>query len=268
MNSQLPANTRIGVLDSGVGGLSVLREIHRLLPSHPTIYFADSLHFPYGPRLADEIYGFVETITRFLLERGAVVIVLACNAASAASLLSLRAHFPNVPFVGMEPAIKPAVESTEASIVGVLTTQATADGPLYRRVLERFASGAQVVTQVAPQLVHIAETNSQHTIKNQRIIRRHIRPLLDAGADRIVLACTHFPFLAESIQAVAGPDIQLVDPGPAVARQTARVWPEGVAPAQAENAYFTSGSPDHLRKMLQTLIGVDDPVTGVAELQV
>ncbi len=268
MNSQQPANARIGVLDSGVGGLSVLREIHRLLPIHPTLYFADRLHFPYGPRPAAEIYGFVEAITRFLQARGAVVIVLACNAASAASLLSLRAHFPDVPFVGMEPAVKPAVESTEASVVGVLTTRATADGPLYRRVLERFASGARVVTQVAPELVHIAENNSQHTTQNQRIIRRHIHPLLDAGADRIVLACTHFPFLAESIQAIAGPGVQLVDPGPAVARQAARVWPEGITPARAENAYFASGSPDHLREMLQTLIGIDDPVTDVTELQV
>ena len=121
----------------GVGGLSVLREIHRLLPEIPTLYYADQAHIPYGPRSADEIREYVKAITEFLIGQGAGVIVIACHAASAASLQPLRQQYPDVPFVGMEPAVKPAAEATRSGVVGVLTTQATADGALYRRVLAR-----------------------------------------------------------------------------------------------------------------------------------
>jgi glutamate racemase len=130
---------KIGVFDSGLGGLSVLREIHRLLPNHPTLYFADQGHMPYGPRDPAEIHTFSRGITQFLLDRDAAVIVIACHSASANSLEKLRVEFPQVPFVGVEPAIKPAASASKSGVVGVLTTKATAEGPLYHRVLERFA---------------------------------------------------------------------------------------------------------------------------------
>jgi glutamate racemase len=251
------------VLDSGVGGLSVLREIHRLLPDHPTLYVADQFHLPYGSRDAAQISVFVEAIARFLIQRGAAIIVIACNAASAASLYHLRAQYPHVPFVGMEPAVKPAAQATKTGVIGVLTTRATADGPLYRRVLERYASNIRVITQVAPELVRIVEENSQHTPSSREIIRLHIQPLLDAGADQIALACTHFPFLMDVIQEMVGPDVRLIDPGPAVARQAARVWPARLPVVPAENLYYTSGSPGQFQAMLSTLIGVDALVEGV-----
>jgi glutamate racemase len=251
---------KFGVLDSGVGGLSVLREIHALLPDYPTLYFADQAHLPYGPRPPAEVRAYVTAIADFLIDRGAAVIVIACNAASAASLLDLRTQYPGVPFVGMEPAVKPAAAATRSGTIGVLTTQATASGPLYARVLEHHARQVQVITQVAPELVTIAEQNSQHTPENQAMIAHHLHPMLSAGADQIVLACTHFPFLAETIQALAGEQVRLVNPGPAVARQAARVWPLTAPPPQAANEYYTSGSPAQFRAMLRTLTGVDAPV--------
>ena len=241
------------MLDSGIGGLSVLREIHRLMPNHPTLYFADQAHLPYGPRPAEETRSYVETITRFLLERGAAVIVLACNAASAVSLYTLREKYPNVPFVGMEPAVKPAAEATQTGVVGVLTTRTTANGHLYQRVLERYAAGVQVMTQIAPELVRIAEDGSQHTPESRAIIQNYVQPMVEANADHIVLACTHFPFLSDTIQEFA-PKATVVDPAPAVARQVARVWPDGVMPQPAPHEYFTSGDVARFKAMVRRVI--------------
>lgn len=257
------SGAKIGVLDSGVGGLSVLREIHRLMPSHPTLYFADQSHLPYGPRDAAQISVFVTTIAQFLICQGAAMIVIACNAASAASLHGVRAQHPRVPFVGMEPALKPAAEATRTGVIGVLTTRATAEGTLYRQVLERYAANVRVITQIAPELVRIVEDNSKNTAESREIMRSYVQPFADAGADQIALACTHFPFMADAIQEIVGPDVDLIDPGPAIARQTARVWPPDVQVARDAHVYYTSGSPDTLRQMLRALIGVDSPVSGV-----
>ncbi len=254
-----PHPPKIGVLDSGIGGLSVLREIHRRLPHHPTLYYADQAHLPYGPRPAEETRRYVAAVTRFLLEHGAAVIVLACNAASAASLYDLREKYPNVPFVGMEPAVKPAAEATKTGVVGVLTTRTTANGHLYQRVLERYAGGVQVITQIAPELVQIAENGSQHTPESRAIIQGYVQPMVAANADHIVLACTHFPFLSDTLQAFA-PGITLVDPAPAVARQVARVWPDGLTPQPAPNEYFTSGNNSRFQAVVKRVI--TPPVTG------
>jgi len=253
------ANAKIGVLDSGIGGLSVLREIHRLMPGYPTCYVGDQAHLPYGPRSANEILTYVDAITQFLCAQGAAVIVLACHAASAPSLQALRQRYPSVPFVGIEPAIKPAIEGTKSGVIGVLTTRATADGALYRRVLERFGASARVITVVAPELVTLAEMGAKDTPEGEAVIKRYVEPLLEAGADHLVLACTHFPFLADTIQRLAGSQMTLVDPGPAVARQTAHVWP-GTAPADAPDTYYTTGNPEGFRAMLHSLIGVEAPV--------
>src|SRR5512147_3315383 len=143
----------IGIFDSGIGGLSVWREIAKQLPHEDTIYFADQIHIPYGPRSLQEIRLFSEAITRFLLERNCKIIVVACNAASAAALKHLRATLPDVPFVGMEPAVKPAAETTRTGVVGVLATPATFQGELFASVVERFANVVQLINQVCPGLV-------------------------------------------------------------------------------------------------------------------
>ncbi|MBA3870230.1 MAG: glutamate racemase [Anaerolineae bacterium] len=252
---------KIGVFDSGIGGLSVLREIHHLLPNHPTIYIADQANLPYGPRPITEIQAFSDRITRFLIEQGAVVIVIACNTASAASLEYLRAKYPDIPFVGMEPAVKPALEASKTGVVGVLSTRATAEGTLYKRLLERYAEDKRVITQIAPDLVRIAEEQSQNIPSSRSIISGYVRPMVDAGADHIVLACTHFPFLGDAIGEVAGQGVQLIDPSSAVARQTARLWSADLILVSAPNTYYTSGKTLNFQKTLKNLIGVEASVS-------
>lgn len=255
-------NPRIGVLDSGVGGLSVLREIHRQLPGHPTIYFADQANIPYGTRSVIQIDTFVVDIARFLQDQGAQVIVVACHAASTASLYQLRERFPEIPFVGMEPAVKPAAESTHTGVIGVLTTEATANGALYRRVLDQHASHVRVFTQIAPDLVQMVEETKQNTVGNI-VLRRHIDPMLKAGADQIVLACTHFPFLRDEINAIIGSQATIVDPGEAIARQVAHVWPQDVDPVPDKNHYYTTGNANRFQFSLQSLLGIDSSVLHV-----
>ncbi len=251
--SSKPTNPSIGVLDSGVGGLSVLREIHRLLPDIPTIYYADQAHLPYGPQPAEQIRAYVRAIADWLIAQGAVMIVLACHAASAASLDDLRALYPQMPMVGIEPAVKPAAEATKSGVIGVLTTQATADGTLYRRVVARYATNVRVITQVAPKLVTLVEQGGH----DEAILREYVDPLLDAGADQIVLACTHFPFLKADLEHIT--DAALVDPGAAVARQVGRVLPN-VPFAAGSNRYYTSGLPEVFQSMLKRLIDVETEI--------
>ncbi len=247
----------IGVFDSGVGGLSVLREIHQQFPELPTIYYADQAHLPYGPRPAEEIRVYVQRATNYLIAHGAVMIVLACHAASAASLHHLRSLHRDIPIVGIEPAVKPAAEATRSDVIGVLTTQATADGALYSGVVARYAVNLRVMTQVAPGLVTVVEQGTQDTPEGEAVLRSYLEPLLAAGADQIVLACTHFPFLKDAIEKIT--DVTLVDPAAGVARQVGRVLPQ-IEAWQTENRYFTSGSAAQFQTMLARLIGVEAQV--------
>ena len=216
-------SSSIGLFDSGVGGLSVAREIMRQLPAHPLIYLADQGHAPYGQRPLAEIRDFSGAITRFLLAQGSQVIVVACNTASAAALHWLRREFPDVPFVGMEPAVKPAVERTRTHHVGVIATAATFQGELFASLLERYASDVIVHTQICPELVPLVEAGELDTPAARAAVEGYLAPLSAAGIDELVLGCTHYPFLRPLIEAALGPDVDVIDPAPAVARQTARV---------------------------------------------
>ncbi len=198
---------KIGVFDSGVGGLSVLRAIRAQMPHLEVVFFADQAHVPYGPRSLEEVRSFSHSITRWLLAQGAKTIVVACNAASAASLYALRQSFPDVPFVGMEPAVKPAAEHTQSGVVGVLATPATFQGALYASVVERFAQGVEVLQDTCPGLVKQIETGELHTGETREILERAICPMLDKGIDTIVLGCTHYPFVIPLIQEIAGPGV-------------------------------------------------------------
>ncbi|MCL4252899.1 MAG: glutamate racemase [Anaerolineae bacterium] len=252
-------NGKIGVFDSGVGGLSVLREIHRLYPYIPTIYVADQKNVPYGPKSHDQILGFVRPIVDFFIQQGSEVIVLACHAASAAALYSLRQLYPAIPFVGIEPAVKPAVLATKTGVIGVLTTQATADGFLYRKVLNQYAQEAHVITQIAPRLVTLVESGEFSTETGRDIMREYIQPLIEQGADQLVLACTHFPFLADEIMRLVGDNVTLVDPGLPVAKQVGRVLPTNFTPATTPHTYFTTGDITLFQQALHHLIQVDSP---------
>ncbi len=254
----------IGVFDSGVGGLSILREIHRLLPAYPTLFFADQVHLPYGPRPHAELLEFSDGIARWMQSCGVQVIVIACHSASAAALYDLRARYPQLPFIGIEPAVKPAAEKTRSGVIGVLSTQATADGDLYRRTVARYAADVRVLTRVSPDLVTLVERGDWNTLAGMDIIRAHIDPLVTAGADQIALACTHFPFLIDALREAAGESVTFVDPSLGVARQVGRVLERYVMPpvngGTVTHSYATSGEPHALRKMLNRLLGVDAPV--------
>jgi len=256
----------IGIFDSGVGGLSVWREIVRQLPHAGTLYFADQAHVPYGPRSAKEILCFTKSITDFLAAQGAQIIVVACNTASGVALRPLRAAYPDVPFVGMEPAVKPAAEQTHNGRVGVIATPTTFQGTLFRQLAERFRHDVEIHTQICPGLVAAVEAGDLDTPKTRRLLKTCLAPLIATGIDQLVLGCTHYPFLRPAIQQLVGPSVAVIDPAPAVARQTGRLLEQHglVSPPEgpAHHTFFTSGPVEQLRRMAHTLVGYDGDVVG------
>jgi len=265
---RLEAETRpIGVFDSGVGGLSVLRAIRQTLPAETMIYLADQAHVPYGPRPLEEVHWFAEEITRFFLTQGVKVVVVACNTASAAALHHLRQTFPDIPFVGMEPAVKPAAEATQSGVVGVLATPATFQGALYASVVERFAQGVTVLQDTCPGLVARIEANDLDSHETRLILERALLPMLRRGIDTVVLGCTHYPFVIPLIQEIVGPEVRVIDPAPAVARQVGRLLEaRGIAAATtspSEIQYLTSGEVSRLEAMLPALMGEAGEVRAV-----
>jgi len=249
----------IGVFDSGVGGLSVLRAMRTEMPTENVVYFGDQSHVPYGPRPMAQIQEFSWAITNFLIELGAKLIVVACNTASAAALQLLRSTHPEIAFVGMEPAVKPAVEQTRTGKVGVLATPATFQGELYGSVLERFASGVTVLQDTCPGLVGQIEKGDLTGPVTREILEQSLRRMVGHGIDTVVLGCTHYPFVIPLIREVAGPSIRVIDPAPAVARQVARVLRErGIQTPSASRGtvrFITSGSPTALQRLLPLLMG-------------
>ncbi|MBU0703044.1 MAG: glutamate racemase [Chloroflexi bacterium] len=248
----------IGVFDSGVGGLSVWREIARQLSHENTLYLADQAHVPYGSRQLSEVRELSAGITRFLLGRGAKIIVIACNTASAAALHHLRRIFPDVPFVGMEPAVKPAIERTHNGVVGVIATQATFQGELFASLVERYAGDVRVLTQVCPGLVEAVEAGALDTPETESLLREYLTPLVEAGVDQLVLGCTHYPFLRPAIERVVGARLTVIDPAPAVARQTARVLAQLGLEAGQDNVghhtFHTSGDAAAFAALVEQLL--------------
>jgi len=257
----------IGVFDSGVGGLSVLRAIRALLPHEHILYLADQAHIPYGPRQKSHIREFSIGITAFLLAQGAKLIVVACNTASAAALHDLRAHFPQVPFVGMEPAVKPATAVTQTGKVGVLATPTTFAGDLYAALVDRFAKGIEIYKNTCPGLVEQIERGELQTPATQTILEAALEPMLAEGVDTIVLGCTHYPFVIPLIQSITGPDVRTIDPAPAIARQTQRLLVErnclNPGEEEGELKFFTSGEPSVLEALLPRLLGETGKVSGL-----
>jgi len=253
----------IGMLDSGVGGLSVLREVRRQLPHESVVYVADEGHLPYGPRPRDEIRSFVCGITQFLIEQDCKLIVIACNTANAAALHDARKVFPDLPIVGMEPAIKPAARNTRSGVIGVLMTQTTYQSELYASVVDRFAKDVQVEAQVCPAFVTLVEHGTLDTPETRAVLDRYLAPLKAAGIDQLVLGCTHFPFLARQFQDYFGPGVTIVDPAPAVARQVGRVLTERQLASDSDHngsvRYCTSGDADHFKSLLTQLIYETQP---------
>jgi glutamate racemase len=249
----------IGIFDSGVGGLSVLRAIRSQLPRESILYLGDQIHVPYGPRPLREVRTFSHAITRFLLVKGAKLIVVACNTASAVALMHLRQEFPDVPFVGMEPAVKPAAEQTRSGVVGVLATPATFQGALYASVLERFAQGVTVLQDTCPGLVQQIEDGDLKGAKTEAILRKALLPMLARGIDTIVLGCTHYPFVIPLIEQIVGKDVRVIDPAPAVARQVSRLLETKgelrLAEIEPSLKYYTTANARALQDGLPHFLG-------------
>ena len=249
----------IGVFDSGIGGISVLRAIREQMPTELIIYFGDQGHVPYGTRSMEQIQNFSEAMTRFLLKQGAKIIVVACNTASAAALRYLREKLPDVSFVGMEPAVKPAAEYTQTGKVGVLATPATFQGSLYTSVVERFANGVELLQNTCPGLVQQIEQGNLDGEETRKILEEALLPMLKKNIDTVVLGCTHYPFVIPLIQQIVGDNVRVIDPAPAVAKQVRRVLEarglRNESRSQGDVKFYTSGDPNMLKSMLPILLG-------------
>ncbi len=248
----------IGIFDSGLGGLSVWREVTGLLPHESTIYFADSANCPYGGKTPEEITRLSARITGYLLSQGCKLIVVACNTATAAAIDYLRAHY-DLPFVGMEPAVKPAALDTRSGHIGVLATAGTFRGSLYRETSRRYASEVKLHFRTGDGLVELVEAGELDSPHARALLHRYLDPMREAGIDQLVLGCTHYPFLRPLIEEIVGPGVRVIDPAPAVARQVQRRLEAGglLAPAGAVSQYrFLSGGDIQLmQKMVQNLRG-------------
>lgn len=251
----------IGIFDSGSGGLSVLREIIKLLPQERYVYYSDNANCPYGEKSVEFIQDRARKITDLLLSKGARIIVIACNTATAAAIAMLREEYP-VKFIGMEPAVKPAALSSRTGIIGVLATAGTLKASKYLNTRGMFEEGTKIAEHVGQGFVELVESGILDGPQAEETVRKSLQPLLDEGADRIVLGCTHYPFLRPVIERIAGPGVQVIDPAPAVARHLVDVMEqEGLlGPSEAQDAgtpkieLITSGPEDSARRLLATFI--------------
>jgi glutamate racemase len=241
------------VFDSGVGGLSVLREIRKALPYDDLLYVADTGAAPYGERPGEFIAARAEAITRFLVKQGVKAMVVACNTATAMAIKSLRSQF-DIPIVAMEPAVKPAAALTRSGVIGILATSQTLASEPYARLVEKHAGSVKLLSQACPELVACVERGELNSDNAYAWVEYYVMPLLTQGADTLVLGCTHFPFLAPVIRDIAGPAFTLVDPAAAVARQLRRRLKAGELlsdkSAAGTERFWTSGA----QAPVQTLI--------------
>lgn len=248
----------IGVFDSGMGGLTVLQAIRKVLPQEHLLYIADSAHAPYGDKSLEYIQQRALTLTRFLLEHGAKALVIASNTTTAAAVDFLRSTFP-VPIVAVEPALKLAVTATRTGVVGVLVTVATSQSARFAALLERFRQDSKVIIQPAPGLVEQIERGELTSSTTRALVERYVTPLLSAGADTIVLGSTHYPHLRPLIAEIAGPGVVLIDTGEAVAYQLRRVLEaHSLLNDGAESGgeqFWTSSDTQHAQQVISLLWG-------------
>ncbi len=244
----------------------MLRALRATLPGEDFIFLADQAHVPYGPRGLEEVRRLTGGAMRFLFAQGVKLIVLACNTASAAALHSLRKEYPDFTFVGMEPAIKPAAENSASGVVGVLATPTTFQGELYASVVERFAKDTTVLQSTVPGLVAEIEAGRANGQEAHRILDEALQPMLAQGIDAVVFGCTHFPFSSETIRAIVGPSVRLIDPAPAIARRVQSLLAEqnmaNAAKSGGNVRYLTSGDPAQMKARIHELLNENADVEG------
>lgn len=252
MSSSLP----IGIFDSGIGGLTVANAIVDLLPAETMVYVGDTAHVPYGGKPAELIQEYCRNISSFLLKQQCKAIVVACNTATAAALHHLRTLWPDVPFIGMEPAVKPAALSTRTGVVGVLATRGTFSSERYAALMHRYAANVQVLQDPCIGLVELIEAGKTEAPETEAFLRAILQPMLRQGADTFVLGCTHYPLVRPLIENIVGPKACIIDPAPAVARRLAFVLQQHHIAAEAGKTtpvhhFFVSGNPDTFSASLQ-----------------
>ena len=247
----------VGIFDSGVGGLSVLKELRKLLPDEHYLYFSDNAFCPYGGKPAGEIIERARVITDFLISKGASIIVVACNTATAAAISYLRDNYP-IPFIGMEPAVKPAALGTNTGVIGVLATAGTLSASKYLNTKGKYEDDVRIEEHVGEGFVELVENGDLDSDNTRKVVERSLRPLLDCGADKIVLGCTHYPFLMNVIKEIAGEGVEVIDPAPSIARRLSEVMSE--LPSCKENTkgegsveLFSSGSPKNLERTFELI---------------
>lgn len=245
----------IGIMDSGCGGLSVFREIRKSLPDERFIYYADNAFCPYGEKEPEFIIDRCRAITDFFIGKGAEIMVIACNTATAAAIATLRAEY-GIPFIGMEPAVKPAALGTKTGVIGVLATAGTLKASKYLNTRGRFEDNVRIEERVGKGFVELVESGELDGPRAEQTVRTSLQPLLDSGADTIVLGCTHYPFLLPLLQRIAGDGIRFIDPAPAVTRQLLNVMQEkGISTSDGNpGTELVSSGPDDALKRIFALI--------------
>lgn len=253
----------IGVFDSGLGGLSVLRALREQLPGVPLLYLADSAHAPYGDRSTEFLTERSLAIGQYLMDQGAGLLVVACNTATTQAVAALRARWPELPIVGVEPGVKPAAAATRNGRIGVLATTATVRSERFKHLVSSYAAGLQVVAQACPGLVERIEQGDLNSPALRELVEGYCEPLRQAEVDTVVLGCTHYPFIRPLFQQALGSQVLIVDTEAAIARQAARRW-SGLAPETPGGPLrlCTTGSVELMARFAATCLGWQDvPVT-------
>ena len=265
----MTAENPVGIFDSGVGGLSVLREIRRELPVEDLLYVADSAYAPYGDQSDEVIENRAIAIAQFLVSQSAKAIVVACNTATGIAVETLRSRF-SVPVIAIEPAVKPAALNTRSAVVGVLATRQTLSGSKFSRLLVAYGADVQILLQPCPGLVEQVEKGDLSSQATRSLVEQYVVPLLTKGADTLVLGCTHYPFLIPVIRDIAGPSVTIIDPSAAVARELRRrlqkseLLSRGVQPGTER--FWTSGSLETVQSVVARLWTNDVDVRQFREL--
>lgn len=234
----------IGVFDSGIGGLWILKYLEQELPNHNFIYYADQAHIPYGAHTPSEIIVFSSNITDFLISKNCALVVIACNTATSSAIATLRQRY-SVPFVGIEPAVKPACELSETGHIGVLATKVTAEGQKLHDTIEKYAGNVKVHTQVGYGLVELVEEGKGDSDEAEELLRKYLEPMIEKNIDQLVLGCTHYSFLINLIKKIVGDKVNIIDPAPRVVNRVKQLIEENkILPSEnkKEPEIFTSGS--------------------------
>lgn len=245
----------IGIFDSGLGGLSVWREVYRALPEESLIYYGDGKNCPYGSRSEEEVSGFTVDALEYLVRRGSKLVVVACNTATSAAIDLVREKY-DIPIVGMVPAVKPAAQTTHSGVVAILATERSLEGDKLRQYKREYAWGLEVIPVVGHGFVELVENDREDTPEALERVREIVEPLIERGADRLVLGCTHYPFLAHLIREVIGPrEVEIIDPAPAIARRVVQLLTENDIAArpghQPQYHFVTLAGDDYLQKIIR-----------------